>query len=544
MPASATHPLRLLGTLALFLLVAAPAAAQDCGDPSDTDCDGVPNTLELEGYRFDVGSGLLESCVPFEEENCYVTDPTSWSSDGDPYSDFQEASGNNMDGTVGFPYNSPLIAAYPVIEVQLDQYTFNSEMTITDSNGQTLNSNTSFTSSVERTEGVSVTAGTEASWPGGVSASVETTASYSETVAYSSETTQGQELNWETATTFDTGDAGTLVLSIRVRNTGGATALNVVPDFTVYLGSEPLATVFPDDDQAIENLAPGDEPPPFIPQEGGADVAITLTFDQLKALQTGAPVTIEVFQIAADIQRWIQGEDGWGCGNEGDATCSWAGFEGQINPRTLRLLVDFGYSGDPDAQPPFAYRRNPYEYRVYTGSPSPLVDPAFTLRDVIRIVQYEVAGSGGSTTIEGRPYPEAWLFTAQVDEDGYSPILEAWDEEGGDLLDLAMPPDAALLMASPDPDDPGPAILEAAFTKGMLEVRVAANAKGSIPIVSAEAHVYQYGSTVTVPLAPSEDGTYWVLDEAAAPLPLPAGAASTTVTFTDLLGGTRESDAV
>ena len=509
-----------------FLLVLLPAIALA---QTDSDGDSVPNGLELNGYRFDVASGEFVSCTP-GTPGCYVTDPLSWSSDGDPYGDGQEASGVNMDATVAVPYNSPLVAAYPVIEVALASYAFTPRITITDASGQTLSSQSTISHSVETTAETSVTVGTEASWPGGVTASAEATASYSETRSYSSEQTSGQELNWETASTIETGDAGALLLSLVARNTGGATALNVRPRFSIAIGDDILATITPDQ-PFRESLAPGEASPAVVPEVNGAPLSLTLTFDQLVALQTGAPVTIEVVDVLADIQRWRPQDSNWECGS-GD-TCSWTSFQNQILPRTLRLLVDFGYSGDPDAQVPFRFRGNPYEYRVYTGSPS--TDPGFTLRDVLRLVDFELAAAGGELLVETRPYPSQWLLTAQADADGYSPILEAWETAGrpDDLLDLVMPTQATLLMASPDPSDPGPVVAGAALTKNLLDFRISANAKGSIPITSAVARVDQYGSIVSVPLV--ADRLHWILPDDIA-LPFPIGAARTSVTFTDRLG--------
>ncbi|NNF59641.1 MAG: hypothetical protein HKN04_15500, partial [Rhodothermaceae bacterium] len=519
----------------LFLLAAPQAFAQ-----ADSDGDGVTNTLELNGYQFNINTGVFDACVPVVDAPCYVTDPLSWSSDGDPYSDGQEASGVNMDATVARPYNSPLVSAYPVIEVALNQYTFTSNATITDSNGQLISQSESFTASVEATASYSVTAGAEASFPGGVSASTETTASFSATVGFSGSTTSGQELNWETATSTELNNAGTLSLSLFARNSGGATALDVRPTFNIYIGDDLMATVLPDE-PFRQSLAPGEESAPVVPIVNSEPLALTLTFDRLKALQTGAPVTIEVVDIEANIQRWRPEDSNWECGT--GETCSWTSFQNQILPRTLRLLVDFGYSGDPDAEIPFEFRDNPFEFRVYTGSPNS--NPEFTLRDVLRIVEYDLEETGGGLTIEGRAYPTNWMLTAQADEDGYSPILEAWEDAGepDDLLDLVMPTQATLLMASPDPLDPGPFISAAVFTRDMLGIRVAAYPRGSFPIIAAEAHIVQYGIEHVVPLAPSPDGTYWTTEGTDNdPFLIPAGAQSSYVVFTDRTGASRQSE--
>lgn len=525
-------PLRLAALLLALAATAAPAPAQ-----TDSDGDGVSNSLEQSGYRFDTTSGDVVACSPATDDPCYVTDPLAWSSDGDPYSDFQEASGVNMDATVAVPYNSPLVAAYPVIEVWLNQYTFTSNAEITDSNGKTLSSGESFTSSVESTESVSVTVGASAGTDG-LGTSAEATASYSETKAYGSEVTTGEEINWETATSTDLDDAGTLSLSLFARNTGGATALNVRPTFNVYIGDDLVATVLPDAPFRL-SLAPGESSVPVVPVVGGAPLGLTLTFDRLQALQTGAPVTIEVVDIEADIQRWRPEDSNWACGT--GETCTWTSFQNQILPRTLRLLVDFGYSGDPDADVPFQFRGNPYEYRVYTGSPN--ASPDITLGDVLRLADFDVTGSGGSLAIEGRSYPSAWVLAEQPDTGGFRPIEQNWQAAGEpqSLIDVVMPRQATLYMTSPDPVNPGAAIRATTVTRDFLNVRAVASPRGGLPIVKAEARLAQNGTTVTVPLQLANNGAYWTSEGSDIALDHPIGLASSSVEFTDLAGATQRS---
>lgn len=528
---------RLYFALASGLLIVASATT---AVGQDSDGDGVPNPLEQNGYRFNITSGDLESCDPEADVPCFVSDPLSWSSDGDPYSDYQEATGVNMDATVGVPYNSPLVAAYPVIEVAMHQYSFTSNATITDSQGNSITQGEEYTSSVESTSSVSVTVATEASFPGGVSASAETTAEYSETRSYSATTSTEVQMDWESATCSELNNAGTLFMSLFARNSGGATALNVRPTFNIFIGEDLIATVLPDE-PFRQSLAPGEESAPVVPIVGGNPLGITLSFQRLRALQTGAPVTIEVVDILADIQRWRPEDSNWECGT--GETCSWTSFQNQILPRTLRLIVDFGYTGDPEASIPFRFRDNPYEYRVYTGSPAS--NPDFSLRDVLRVIDYELEGSGSSFAINDRPYPSQWLLTAQADDQGYSPILQEWEMAGepDDLMDVRMPPEATLLMSSPDPIDAGPFIRSSALTRDFLHVTAVANPKGSIPIVAAEAHIAQYGAERVVPMRLSDDGSFWTTAGSGAPSPIfPVGAATSFVRFTDRSGAVRDGD--
>ncbi|GAB5536924.1 MAG: hypothetical protein Rubg2KO_31730 [Rubricoccaceae bacterium] len=518
--------------LVLLALALTPIATAQV----DSDGDGVANDLELAGFRFDLGTGEAVACNPATDSPCFVTDPLAWSSDGDPYSDFQEASGVNMDASVEAPYNSPLVAAYPIIEVALDAYTFTSNATITDARGAALSQGSSFSRNVGETVGASVTVGAEYNAITGPSVSGEATASYSRTEAYGTEITSGTEINWETATSTELNNAGTLSLSLFARNSGGATALNVRPTFNVYIGRALVATIYPDQSLAL-SLAPGESSAPVEPSFNTGQTGVQLTFDQLVALERGAAVSIEVTDIEADIQRW-QANDGWQC--SADDTCLWDSFHGQIKSRTLRLLVDFGYSGDPDADIPAQFRGNPFDYRIYTGSPS--TSPNLTLRDVLGLAGFSVTGSGNGAAIEGRSYLNSWILFEQPRTSGARPLQDAWRDAGQpqDLLDVVMPRDATLGMTSPDPLNPGVAIREAAVTSDALHIRAAVAARGGVPVVSAVATVMQNGITRTVDLQPVFGRAYWSTEGSDLP-DTPISVAASYVEFTDLAGDVQRS---
>lgn len=80
----------------------------------DSDGDMIPDELEVNGYTY-----LSGKIIPYDENletPKYITDPNYYSTDGDPYSDFEEVTGIGMDPSVSYPGNDPLVPAYPEIK--------------------------------------------------------------------------------------------------------------------------------------------------------------------------------------------------------------------------------------------------------------------------------------------------------------------------------------------------------------------------------------------------------------------------------------------
>ena len=159
----------------------------------------------------------------------------------------------------------------------------------------------------------------------------------------------------------------------------------------------------------------------------------------------------------AGISRWRPEDSNWACPDP----CRWEEFQDQIEARTLRLLVDFGYSGNPDVEVPREYAGNPFEYRVFTGSAS--AQSQTTLRDALAAINYDMAASGDQTVIRGRPYPAQWYLTSGPEQGGISrdsTFGDYWATAGepDNVLDMVMPRGVSLLMASPDPATAGPVI--------------------------------------------------------------------------------------
>ena len=461
----------------------------------DVDGDGVPNDLELNGYYYNSSTGL-ESCDPEVDFPCYQTDYQQWSTDGDPFSDFDEVSGANM--PVSAPYNHPYVAAEHIIAVDLASYTVTPRTTITDAKGGSLSSAYENSTTTTHEESVEVTA-TGSVGPGGL-AGYSASGSVTESTAHTTSSTRTSSVDWNTATTVDVNEAADLALAIRVVNAGSAQARDVRLFFNLKIGSEvvasirtPVVTGLLDAGQSFPSGGQG----PWIidssEDANGGTHPITLNLEQLKAIESGAPLTMAVTEVQADILRWNPAGGGsWSC--SADISCDWASFESRIKAQTVYLNL---HVGDEQKQ-----------YRVFGGKdyPNPAdKDLNLTLRDILDLVS-NVTGSNENAAIEGRPYPSNWYAMTSSDQ-----LVSDWENAGApnNLLSLRMRPGTDLRLSSPGAD-PRSIIDMATYSPDMRKVYVSARAGagGAFPIRTVSARVTVGGVEKVVDLVPGESGFY------------------------------------
>ena len=482
-------------TTALIALLAVLTAASTFAQAPDVDGDGVPNDLELNGYYYNSSTGL-ESCNPETDFPCYRTDYQQWSTDGDPFSDFDEVSGANM--PVDAPFNHPYVAAQHIIAVDLVGYDVTPRATITDAQGGSLSNayQNSTTSTYE--ESIEVTA-TAAVGPAGL-AGYSASGSVTETTANTTSTTRTSTVDWNTATTVDVNEAADLALAVHIRNAGSAQARDVRLFFNLKIGSKvvasirtPVVTGLLDAGSIYPSLGQG----PWIidssEDAGGSTHPITLNMEQLKAIEQGAPLTLVVTEVQADILRWNPAGGGsWSC--DANISCDWASFESRIRDQTINLNLHLGTD-----------RR---QYRVFGGKDySNPADPdlTLTLRDVLDLIA-NVSGPNESASIEGRPYPSSWYAMTSSDE-----LVTDWENAGspGNLLPLVMRSGVDLRLSTPS-GDPRPIIDMATYSPDMRRVYVSARAGagGAFPLAEVTANITVNGDERVVTLTPGEAGFY------------------------------------
>ena len=479
---------------------------------ADDDGDGIDNALELNGYTYDPIGGLQpwsgDSTVTY-----YITDPRRWSTDGDPYSDFMEVSGVNMPGGVSQPYAHPLVAARPIISMYMFDYDVIPISDITNSEGGA--SVSTYTNSTTNENQLGGSVSTEFSFSPFKLGKVAVEVNYSHTWSRTQTTTNTSEINWEKAVSTNSSEAARLKLRVYMENLGSASATDVVPTFNLQLGRKIIATITSPEQANILSTAgtansryPATEGIVIDKTSNGDD--IILSIDELRAIERGAPLSLVVTQVSANVIRWNPSEEQF------SSTISWNAFENEIDPVTMTVQADIG-NGE---------RAN---YQVFAGTQ--FFDPEFTLLDVFKTI-FEVEGTGDNTVIEGRPYPLLWYLNTDSDV-----LIDAWEAQGEpeNMLGLPAEENTFLSMVSP-PLDPDPQVNLASFSPDLRNIIVSAVPSGGFPIISVQANIQINGQDESIDLIQPDGFPFFVNESTFAG---PAGAEG-TVLVTDASGESVE----
>ena len=452
-------------------------------DTGDVDGDGISNSLEVNGYTFSALGGLK----PWNGDpnvKHYITDPLRWSTDGDPYSDYMEVTGINMPASISAPENDPLVAARPIISIKMTDYTVETLATISNSNGGHVDS--SFTNETSNSDEVGAEVTVEASLNPFELVGGSVTGSYSHTWTSTSSTTANIGRNWNDTRTTQPDRAARLKLHIYMENLGGATALDVSPTVNLKLGDKTIATFIPS--QKANTLTPPGTSENRFPKNGTIVVQkdkngddITITLNELKAIQEGAPLSLEVIQVDAKVVRWDPTTQNW------DSDIDWASFESEINPVSVEILAEMGNGQN-------------YRYEVFAGTP--YWDPQYKLGDILSLI-FDKKEVNGVTYIENRKYPDDWYLSSPSSE-----VIDEWNNEGqpNNMLGLRMYRNTKLVMMSPG-NDPAPIVNLASYSADYKNVIISAQ-PNNFPIQSVEAEVPINGQMVKYNLTQGNNSFY------------------------------------
>ncbi|MDJ0918596.1 MAG: hypothetical protein QNJ05_12585 [Woeseiaceae bacterium] len=365
------------------------------GEGIDSDGDGIFNYLEINGFTYDwyTDNFALWDGVSFDAPY-FKTDARQLSTDQDPYTDDQEASGKLVDVLIREPGGLPMVPAFPNIVVRLEGYdvTLNSEITYARggslSEGTTWSRQTTVENAFE--QGINYEAGIQITgklsaidwakteWSAKLGGSSTWTWTRSSTVSIGESITQ--ESNWQKATTSNPSTAARVKLKLKAYNFGTAAASNIRPTLTMKIGGMSILTFSPSNPIGI--LEPGGVYPA---QDGtywvvdkrhsmdaGSDIDLTL--DELRMLESGAPLNIEVTQMDGDVMLLNEGGQWEDAGKWGEyiARCEAVSANIKLDIGDGQFIHQLVYADDSESSPVVTLGdalRWVASYKEWTGSP-------------------------------------------------------------------------------------------------------------------------------------------------------------------------------
>ncbi|MDM5187327.1 hypothetical protein QUF99_08325 [Bacillus sp. DX4.1] len=314
---------------------------------NDWDKDGIPNDLETHGYKieFNYQTGKNEARAWDSEKDKnklkFITNPMSANSDGDPFTDEYEVQYFGSDSDTEL---NPMVANIPNLQIGIKRIGVTPIASITDSKGGSISKGWEKSVSTQHSfnVGLTGTGGVEGSAAGPVpkgEASLNVGYGYSktetETESYSN------NFDWSTAKTVDSAKAAKVSLQLEYKNTGTASAENVSPHFNIRLGDKIINTVKATQDrykaQHLSTEKGGRNKTEVLIDslDNQADVNIYLSLDELKAVEQGAPLSVEVLPTSTmDLSIEKDGE----FTNLGDS----GKYESRVNASTALLETDIG----------------------------------------------------------------------------------------------------------------------------------------------------------------------------------------------------------
>lgn len=404
----------------------------------DSDGDGIDNYLEINGFTYDwySNSYALWDGVSFDGPY-FKTDPRQISTDQDPFSDDMEASGSLMDVLVKNPGDLPMVPAYPNIVVRLEGYdvTLNSEISY--SHGEALEVGRSWSreASVENAfeMGVNWEAGVTGKFgeESGAEVSAKIGGNFSATQTRSSTRSTGgsivQDSHWERAVSSNPSSAAKVKLKLKVYNLGTAAASNILPTLTLKIGGASVQTFQPSNPISI--LEPGGIYPI---QEGSYWVVdrldssdyIYLTLNELRALENGAPLSVEVSQLDGEVML-LNSNGRW------ESAGAWGEYMARCEAVCANIKLDIGNG-------------NFIHHLVY-ASDAPYA-PVVTLGDALRwIAGYEDGPDGASIK-----YLDRFGWLQETSLSGWNFIMDRNTVEQNNLLTSGSAPDLSTVILGPD----------------------------------------------------------------------------------------------
>lgn len=319
-------------------------AGLTCGAPQtgDRDHDLIPDDLERDGYA------LVDSSVVAWRDDLagrgytkYVSDPRHCRSARDPYTDFEKVFGL-MPGGTRAEARDPLVAAAPVVGVDLEKLIVTHNDIETEATTRTIDFST--TNSSSRTLGGKVgVEGGGSKGPQGPSGELKASGEFNFSWTRSHSVTDGSSTSWQEASSRKTNEAASLNGNVRYHNAGSAPVYNAHPTTNWVLeGEHTMASFRAGPNFRADALGAGES----YPARGSAalsvetindagTVALTVTDDELAALGRNGEVTLDTPQTSGSYGR-VEG------GRLDPAAGEWGPVLASVRESTATLVLDAG----------------------------------------------------------------------------------------------------------------------------------------------------------------------------------------------------------
>ncbi|TKI82296.1 binary toxin-like calcium binding domain-containing protein, partial [Bacillus mycoides] len=259
-------------------------------DNQDSDKDYIPDDWEINGYTY-IGASVVAWSDDYEGTYTkYVSNPYQMHTVADPYTDLEKVSGQ-IDRAISREAWNPLVAAYPVVGVGMEELILSSTENFT----TTENHTTASSKTESNTEGASFDGG--ASQKDGLFGGI--TGNYSHTTS----TTNSTEDSSGTTTQINKGDSGYLNANVRYYNAGSAPIYQVTPTTNFVLDGATINTITVPYSNIGDSLVPNSTYP-AAEQHAIAlttidgSTPITINYDELTKLQQGENLILETTQTA------------------------------------------------------------------------------------------------------------------------------------------------------------------------------------------------------------------------------------------------------
>lgn len=329
-----------------------PVAHMTLGDEIlDSDNDGIPDSLEIEGYTVDV-KNKKTIIVPWMDNihtkkglTKYTSSPEKWSTTSDPYSDFAKVTGR-IDKLVKPEARNPLVAAYPIIDVNMEKIIVSKIKDVTTGTGGSKSNTISESTSTSKTDSTSVSVGAEISaslFDFGAKVSTNFTSDHSSTVSIENSSSNTAESNWSNTISIKESEAAYLGAGIRYVNNGTAPIYQAKPTATLSLtNGTPLSTITAKENLIANHISPGT----YYPSKEQASILvntkddfgstpITINYQQLQSLEKERKLNLDTNQVNGKVG--IMQPNG-----SLEKNLDWDDYIGQIKEASARLLLQTG----------------------------------------------------------------------------------------------------------------------------------------------------------------------------------------------------------